>query len=151
MDYINIGSVPHEEPCVAVGRGDYEGPMQDECEVFKRMLLRLNPPPAGSSGKLLVRRQEHDSGPYYEVEAGFKPGDSAAAEWAFGLEANVPDRWDDIAAFELQWIRSSRSMERTEQRPRTALVQWPVVPAGCSLTELLARHPLPETAGSLII
>lgn len=151
MDYINIGSVPNEEPCVAVGSGDYEGPMQDECEVFRRMLQRMFPPPAGSSGVLLVRRHGHEFGPYYEVEAGFESGDVEAAEWAFGLEANVPVRWDTIAAFELQWVLRCRAIEKEEQRPRAKLVQWPAALPGLPLAELLALNPLPAPAASRLI
>lgn len=143
-DAIPIGSTPIEEHCVAVGSADYEGPMRDECEVFKRMLLRLYPPPAGSTGFLRVKRNSHDFGAYYEVEAVFDRKDVTAAQWAFELESNSPERWDDIAAFELQWIHRGRAIERAEQRPRAVSFQWPAVPQGLALSELLRLHPLPE-------
>lgn len=143
MDYVNIGSVPNAERCVAVGSSDYVGPMQDECAVFKRMLRRICPPPPGSTGILVVRQHSHEFGPYFEVEAGFEPSDVEAAEWAFGLEANAPDRWDAIATFELQWVLRCRAIEKEEQRPRARRVQWPAAQEGLPLAELLALNPLP--------
>jgi|JI8StandDraft_2_1071088.scaffolds.fasta_scaffold01963_2 hypothetical protein len=146
MEYVTIGSVPSEAACVCVGTDDYEGPMRDECEVFKRMLKRVCPPPEGSSGALRIVRREHEFGPYFEVEAQFNAEDTVAAQWAYGLEANTPCHWDTIAAFELQWVIRWRAIEKAQQLPRSPRVAWPETGPGFSLAELLAMNPLPLAA-----
>ena len=102
--YIEIGSVPYDEPCAQVGR-DSDAQMRAECRAFANQLRRMFP-----CGDFRVRRFAHDFGCYYEVVAYYDPDDRSergvaqqqaayAAECAD--EAGAPSRWDSQALVEL--------------------------------------------------
>lgn len=96
-DYLTIGSAPAGEDCVQVdSRADYSAAMRAECKRFQSLLTRAFPAPAGSSGRIAVKSFPHDFGPYLEVCAVYDDQDEAAAEWAFTIESDCPETWDDL-------------------------------------------------------
>ena len=95
MDFLNIGSTPTDEPCAQVGRDDYERMSRIECKVFLDQLRRLFPEPNG--GYLSIKRFSHDFGQYREVVAVYDTDDEEATNWAFNIEANCPEKWDEQA------------------------------------------------------
>lgn len=95
MDYIHIGSTPHEEDCAQVGAPDYAQKARAECTRFRDQILRHYPEP--DHGYLAVKGFSHDFGTYYEVIARFDDNDEDAVRWAFAIEADekgVLARWE---------------------------------------------------------
>jgi hypothetical protein len=61
---------------------------------------RLSP---GHRGRLLVsgKSNPHDFGQYLEVQVSFNDDDEHQTHWAFMIEAELPELWDDEARAEL--------------------------------------------------
>ena len=151
MPYIEIGPVPGEENCAQVGSSDYTEASLRECEVFRRMLARLFPVPAGLPVAYVGRTHPHDFGNYREVSIRYDDSDSQAVEFAYEVERSAPGEWDAIARYELAWYERKRAFDQAvrEQRLRPDEVPAtfrtadpPVLPADARFAELLASHPL---------
>lgn len=101
---IELGcSAPVEEDCVEVSSDvDYLPLMRIEAQVFRDMLKRLFPVPEGSYGSLRISSNYHDFGSYLDIVIAFDDTDEQSVEWAFNIEANVPEKWDEQARQELQ-------------------------------------------------
>ncbi|MEO8188496.1 MAG: hypothetical protein ABI580_14160 [Burkholderiaceae bacterium] len=116
MEYIDIGSVPADEPCAQVGCNDYWRRSGRECTVFKRMLYRLFPIPDDLAVAYVVRANSHEFGRYREVavrcgEIRHPPMPvaevRAAVRFGHYVEAHLPDIWDTLARYELDWYERS--------------------------------------------
>jgi hypothetical protein len=101
MDFIQIGAAPACEDCAQVGQPDYPERSRLECAVYKRMLERLNPVPAGIAARFTVRVFNHDFGPYREVVVEYQG--QQGQEFALRVERESPEAWDDLARWELYW------------------------------------------------
>lgn len=86
MDYLTIGSTPHDEPCTQLGDPDYTQKARAECKRFLEQIARHYPEPAG--GYLQVKSFSHDFGKYFEVVARFDDTDEEAVNWAYAIEAD---------------------------------------------------------------
>lgn len=94
-DYINIGSTPHDEPCIGVGHEDYYTKGIEEVRRFARQIRHHYPPPVGAVVK--VKAFDHDFGRYHEVVVIFALEDEEAQEYAYMVDAdpkNVLSKWD---------------------------------------------------------
>jgi hypothetical protein len=70
--------------------------MRLECRAFIEQLRRqFGQEPEGA--QLSVKSNPHDFGPYYEVVCYYDVGNTKAADYAWNLEANMPDKWDSWA------------------------------------------------------
>lgn len=94
-DFINIGPVPCGESCAQVGQGDFEKMSRLECFLFLDQLRRAFPEP--DRGRLAVKSFSHDFGTYREVVAYYDTEDEESTNWAFEIEANAPENWDEQA------------------------------------------------------
>jgi hypothetical protein len=94
MESLNIGCTPIEEPCAQVGQDDYARQAKLGCKALIGMFERLYPCPEGAQAYLYTKSNSHDFGTYYEVEVKFDEEDPAACDWAYLLEAILPERWD---------------------------------------------------------
>jgi len=75
--------------------------MRKECEIFLRQLRRVfGEPPEGAG--LSIKSNPHDFGTYLEVVCWFDTGVEASVEYAFNMEKNTPEYWDDEAKEELK-------------------------------------------------
>jgi hypothetical protein len=96
MNYISIGSTPHDEPpCAQIGDPDYDQKARAECKRFLEQIGRHYPEPAG--GYLKIKGFSHDFGKYYEVVAVFNDCDEEATLWALSIEADekgVLSEWE---------------------------------------------------------
>lgn len=100
-DYIEIAPSPVNECCVQVGDPDYERKSLIECRVFKKQLIRqFGPPPPGA--RLAIKSFPHDFGTYREVVCYFEEGNEEAESYAFRLEDETPEYWDEEAKKELK-------------------------------------------------
>lgn len=95
-DYITIGSSPAGEDCAQVGTDNYTEQARRECNAYREQLLRQFGKEPGSA-RLAVKSFPHDFGSYLEVVCYYDDRDEAAMEYAFRLESECPERWDDEA------------------------------------------------------
>jgi hypothetical protein len=115
-DYLSIGSVPAGEDCVQVGTKDYCERAKKECRAFAGQLLRrFGEPPTGVS--FAVKGFPHDFGTYYEVVVYFDDKIKAAIEYAFRVENNMPEYWDETAKKELAKAPAGKKVERAPGMP----------------------------------
>lgn len=93
-DYIELGPSPAGESCVQVGDPDYASKAREECSRYKELLERKFPnPPWGS--RFGIKSFPHDFGSYYEVVVHFDDDNDASVDFAYRVEANLPETWED--------------------------------------------------------
>ena len=73
MEEFQLGTtVPHEEPCVQLGRPNYSAYSKMEANILMKQIVReLGTPPDGCSMKMIVCK--HDFGIYYDVALVYNP------------------------------------------------------------------------------
>lgn len=102
-DTIELGSAPWDEDYADISQENYPERGRAQCRAFLNQLIRAHgKPPDGA--KLSVKGLRHDFGTYYEVVVSFDSDDDAACDYAFKLEAESPQNWDDDAKRELGMI-----------------------------------------------
>jgi hypothetical protein len=100
-DYISIGSSPSSEECAQVGSDDYDSISRIECRAFVHQLERLFPNlPTGAY--LSTKSFPHDFGTYKEVVCYFDDDDEESQKYAYNIESNTPEYWDEEAKQELK-------------------------------------------------
>lgn len=99
-DCIHYASSPLAENCAQLGSPDYHERARKECNALIRQLRRVfgkEPPGA----RLAVKANAHDFGTYYDVVCYFEADDPAAEKYAFDIDANLPEEWDERAKLDL--------------------------------------------------
>jgi hypothetical protein len=97
---MELAPTPIEEPCEQLGPKYRPERARAECKAFIAQLKRVfGEPPVGAS--LFVKSNPHDFGTYLEVAVRFDDEDPAAVDYAFKLEGNLPEAWEDEARAEL--------------------------------------------------
>lgn len=93
-DYIELDTVPVEEPCVQVGEKNYMERMLEECKQFIELLRKkFGPEPEGA--RLSIKSFPHDFGSYLEVVCYFDTDNPESMAYAFCIGENLPLKWDD--------------------------------------------------------
>jgi hypothetical protein len=104
-EYMEIGATPAGETCVQVGADNYNTLARRECIAFKNQLLRMfGQPPEGAS--IGIKSFPHEFGSYMEVVVYYDDNCKEAIDYAFNIENNSPEFWDDEAKRELMPIVS---------------------------------------------
>lgn len=102
---VNIACSPLGEDCVQVSpASDYTPMMNKEVNAFKRMLERMTAAGKyGDVGKAFfkITTSQHDFGSYKEVEVSYDESDEVGCDFAYIVEGNIPEKWDDEARAEL--------------------------------------------------
>lgn len=96
-EYLELSSVPCDEPCAMVGEADYSTRARLECRAFIGQLERTFPQAIEAGCYFKTRSNPHDFGSYYEVSVVYDDDDEAQAEAAFEIESNLPMEWDNDA------------------------------------------------------
>lgn len=106
-DFMYIGSSPaSESPLVSVGMPGYSSEIaREEAMVFAKQIRRQFPLP-NDHAKVKVVAQHHDAGIYYEVIVEFNDMDADSEEWAYNVEGECPQIWDDFARREMIELQS---------------------------------------------
>lgn len=87
-DYIELGPVPAEEECQAVGMSSYDdAAARAECERYKALLEKKFP-----TADFAIKKFNHDFGSYREVVVYIDDNDDPIA---FHVDRNLPQTWDD--------------------------------------------------------
>jgi len=99
-DYLYLGSAPCDENCVQVDpKVDYLPALRAECLRYQELLEKIfTSIPDGCS--FFVKSQGHDFGEYCEVCVRFDDDDEDQCEFAYFVEANIPNKWDDDAVMD---------------------------------------------------
>ena len=99
-DYLSISCSPASESCAQVGTENYEVQSGRECRALIAQLRRQ----FGTEpmlARLSIRSFPHDFGSYKEVVCYYDDEDEEARDYAFRLESELPEFWDDEAKFDL--------------------------------------------------
>lgn len=101
-DYISIGSTPSGEECQQIGQASYDSE-KDKLErlAFAAQLARMFPNiPQGVT--IVSKSFPHDFGSYREVCVCFDADNEEQADYAYNIENNAPEKWDEEALFFLK-------------------------------------------------
>jgi hypothetical protein len=93
LEYISIGSSPSGEDCVQVGDPDYGNKSMQECRRYVKLLQEKFPNPT-SSNRFGIKAFPHDFGTYREVVVYYDPKDEKSTDFAFNVDANLPEYWE---------------------------------------------------------
>ena len=97
-DYIELGPTPSGEDCAQLGKANYYEDALKECRAFRHQLVRI----FGHPERFKIKAFQHDFGTYYEVVVKFDDEIEEKMNFAYDVEANVPEYWDDEAKVELK-------------------------------------------------
>lgn len=99
MDYLTLGPNPAAEECFS--SNDYTK-SKEEGIVYKHQLERLFPIPQDVRAKFKVKSFPHEYGDYIEVCIVYDDNDEVSTDFAFLVEDNIPEYWDDESLKELK-------------------------------------------------
>lgn len=95
-DFLVIGGSPCFEDCAQTGSDDYYQRSLVELKAFIAQLRRKFGPEPGNA-RLCSKAFPHDFGTYYEVVIYYDADDEEQVEYAFKLESETPEYWDEEA------------------------------------------------------
>ena len=104
-DTLSISCTPLDEDCTQVsGTENYMPMMNREVTAFRNQLERMAA--AGRFGErgrayFKVESNPHEFGTYKEVAVSYDDSDETGEAFAFEVEGNIPEEWDDEARREL--------------------------------------------------
>jgi hypothetical protein len=100
FDFLSLDTVPLNVQCSQLGSDNYYTEARKEALTFIRQLRRaFGEPPTGAY--FGIGHCPHDFGTYLEVRVYFDPDNKEAVDYAYKIEANTPEEWDDIAKKEM--------------------------------------------------
>jgi hypothetical protein len=100
FETLNIGCTPYAEECEALGPNYNAAKARRKCFIFRDQLIRqFGHPP--TNARLLVVSNPHDFGTYLEVSVKFDVDDDEAVNYAYKLESETPEHWDEEAKKEI--------------------------------------------------
>lgn len=97
-DFLELGTTPYGEDCAQVGSDNYRENARKEANRYIAMLEKRFPfkPEKCQYG---IKWNPHDFGSYAEVVIHFDDQDEMSQAYAFHVENNLPETWDDDEAF----------------------------------------------------
>jgi len=95
-DNFSLNTTPVEEDCAQLGSENYLENTERECSAYIGQLKRTfgKPPP---NARFRVTKNPHDFGMYHDVVVEFDDEDVKASKYAYKIETNLPDKWDEQA------------------------------------------------------
>jgi hypothetical protein len=112
-DYLDLDTVPCDEPCASVGQPDYSTRARLEARAYVAQLQRAFPDAVAAGLYFRIKSNPHDFGSYLSVQVVFDDDDEAQTEWAYMIEDELPIAWDDDARNELA-ANGYETVPRTE-------------------------------------
>lgn len=97
--YLTLGPTPAGEECCQLGKHDMQM-HRIEVRAYINQLKRMFPNETPDA-YFIPKREEHDFGTYYEAAVKYNENDEKAVDFAFKVEGNLPEHWDDEAKAEL--------------------------------------------------
>ena len=117
---LELGPVPASEDCTQVDgiNTDYEK-MKSECQRYRAQLETIFPDYQQYDCTFSIKTYSHDFGIYMEVVIYFYPPDrfddnpdESSLDFAFFVEANLPDTWEDMSIRHFESWQSSAIAEQ---------------------------------------
>jgi len=100
-DYLELAATtPVDEPCAQVGSDNYTRNARMEAEAFRQQIYRMFGDPPVATGIKIVSCP-HDFGTYLDLQIVYEDDSEESCEWAFRVEADLPDKWDEEAKGQL--------------------------------------------------
>lgn len=94
IEYVTLDATPAAEPCA--GNRAPEGVQKAECRRYKELLEKRFPDYANHGVSLVIKRNPHEDGDYFEVNAVYRDGNEEAEDYANFMQNNIPETWDDV-------------------------------------------------------
>jgi hypothetical protein len=93
-DWLSLGPTPTGEDCAQVGSDEYLLRTLLECKAYHAQLInQFGEPPANT--RFGVKSFPHDFGTYHEVVVYFDDENEESVEYAYRVDANLPEYWTD--------------------------------------------------------
>ena len=100
LESLSLSPTPVGEECAQLGDLNYSSRARKECRAFINQIIReFGEPPAGAGFR--ISQNPHDFGTYLDVEIRFSDEDEEAATYAYDIESNLPEFWDEESHKEL--------------------------------------------------
>lgn len=95
-NYIEVGSAPFDEECVYVtDKKPYIREMLHECIRYKSYLEKLFSEQMPDGCEFGIKMFPHDFGSYYEVVIYFDDEIEEQCDFAYMVEDNLPEKWEE--------------------------------------------------------
>lgn len=94
---LELGPNPAGEACIQLNRDDpsYFDKMKEESQRYVEQLRFQFPEWGEKCVWFKVVTEQHEYGPYVEVEVRCNENDEAAMEYCFHVENNIPEKWHE--------------------------------------------------------
>ena len=116
---LELGPVPASEPCIQVDDSDYINAMVEQTNKYLKQLETIFPDYEKHDCLFGLKRFSHDFGIYMEVVIYFYPpepyeedADTDSLDFAFFVESNLPDTWEDTNVRHFDVYKSSSIAEQ---------------------------------------
>jgi len=107
-DSLSLGPTPSGETCQQVGSDSYSPRKAvNECREYIAQLTRIFGTPPGTAD-FCITSNTHDFGTYRDVAVRYDDNSEEESDFAFKVEANCPELWDDIAKANLAKLNEGR-------------------------------------------
>lgn len=94
IDYLSLGPAPIGIDPIQVGVEGYETKAKKECQKYIKLLKKkFSNIPENCS--FVIKNNSHDFGCYYDVNIKFDNEDKEQEKFAFYVERNLPDYWEE--------------------------------------------------------
>jgi hypothetical protein len=99
-DFVEYGTTPSGEDCAQVGSENFTANARKECIMFIKQIRRtFGVEPEGAT--LSIKSSNHDLGTYYDVVCYFDDNNEVASDYAYRIDNELPEYWDEEAKKEL--------------------------------------------------
>ncbi len=99
MMRVSLAATPSDETCTQTSDPSYQRLSRLECAALKAQLLRMYPKPEHAQASIVEATFQHDFGLYRELA--IECNNDSGADWAYLVEAGLPEYWDDHAKKDL--------------------------------------------------
>ena len=99
--YLELSPCPTDEDCAQVGQPDYRAKATKEMKAYINQLYRQFPDAEDKGCDFFIKWFPHEFGSYGYVCVMFSEDEDMQVDFAYGVENNLPDNWDDEALKEL--------------------------------------------------
>lgn len=94
-DFVSLGSTPAGEECVQVGAENYYELSKEEAKKYITLLREKFGDETTKGCRLAAKSFPHDFGSYTEVVCHFDDNDEEAMKFAYNMENNLPEYWNE--------------------------------------------------------
>jgi len=112
-DYLTIGPVPCDEPCIQLGRPHYSTISRLECNAYRKAVIEAYGLPPGES-TLSIKGFQHDFGTYHELVVNYDPNNEEECAYALKVESGLETWPEDIYRQLVQDVKDALNLQYEE-------------------------------------